>query len=191
MQTDDLGGGPPNTEGTVVTTPGGDNPPSNGDPLDAISDPDQLRAEAKKFRAIGKRHEQPPTPAPATPDKQPQAPQGNFLTVDQYHAAQTTAAKELVPPEVLENWDEAIKFAPQVEKATATAKDIALAMQRGHAASQVGKTAAAPGNPAADLATTAGMRGKPGSPAAAPAAAPELPGFKKAKNPDEWYPKKS
>lgn len=80
-----------------------------GDPLDAIEDPEVLRAEAKKLRAIANRVKKPE--AKKEEVKPVDETKGDYLTRSDYAKIATRDAKKMVPPEIAEVWDELLPIA--------------------------------------------------------------------------------
>ena len=70
------------------------------DPLDGIEDIDTLRAEAKKFRAIGKRHEKPKNEVTPKPTTITEPPKGDFVTRQDFARTATRKAKEVSSQEI-------------------------------------------------------------------------------------------
>lgn len=78
-----------------------------GDYLDAIEDKEMLRAEAKKFRAIGSRKSKtPPKEVEKPSDSQPVS--GEFLTRSDYAKIATREARKKVDADIAEVWDELV-----------------------------------------------------------------------------------
>lgn len=89
---------------------GGKDKDLSDDPLDAIQDP-EVRAEAKKHRAIGRRVDKGESPI-EEPKPKADAPKQEFLTKADFHRTnERKAVREAVAnPEVKANWDKIVPF---------------------------------------------------------------------------------
>lgn len=178
---------------------------SGGDPLDDIKD-EAARAEAKKFRAIARRHkdsdEAPaPTPAPKAPAP---ATSGEFLTKKDFYKSNekkairiATAERGVIGPdgeviataeEVKAHWNEIVPgFTSRRGKELPEdiLEDITDAVILWKGRQKKPKA----DNGARDLSTTAG--GGTGGPGIKSKDAPAQTGIKSAVQPTEWFPKKS
>lgn len=119
----------------------------SGDPLDDIRDP-VARAEAKKYRAIARRKDEPAPSAPPAPS-QPAAPAADKTV--------TFLAKQAVSDEVREHWDELLSIPLAGYDATDPAS-IAANMTARLAVFKAQPQK--PANPARDLAADTGTRGR-------------------------------
>ena len=179
------------------------------DPLDQITDPEALRAEAKKQRGIaarlakGPKEEEPAAPVVVTP-----APVASeFLTKKDFERSNqkkairiattpsdtddeaTQAAKE----EIEANWDQ-VRIHYSGRRGKDTPEDIVEDLLDAHAVwkRKNGSKAADPqGDATRALAPTAVTRPGGSSRAPAPASGDDSdPRFNKASQPDQWYKKK-
>lgn len=164
VQNPGQGGAGEAAEPTAPAAPTTPETPAKPDPLDEISDP-VAREEAKKHRAIARRHEkkgdEPETPA--TP-----APQ--YARQEDVALVVTNQAKALVSEEIREAWDELMKI-PLGGANPLDAESIAANMQQRFVLYKGSQTTP---NPAVDLSRNAGAQ--PGTPGKSPA--PAKPTFK-------------
>lgn len=160
-------------------------PTESGDPLDAISDPDELRKIAKSrgaayVRVKTERDELKTTLTPTSPDQKP-------VTVEHLRSIAMKDAKEQAPADIQANWDKLMDYIPPKHRSASTAKEIIKAMQTAQAAYLADNPQSTPDAGQA-LATDAGVVG--GSQTVKPSETPaEDPRFSKPKGPESWYSK--
>jgi len=80
------------------------------DPLDLITDPDELRDEVKKFRAIAKRRASKEVKVEEKPKEEKPATETNFVTKADLARVATREAKELVGEDIVAVYDELLKI---------------------------------------------------------------------------------
>lgn len=152
------------------------------DPLDAITDPDELRSKAKGYRAERNRLKDKGSEA--------QADTSQFVTKQDQLRNATKEAKDLVSEDIRTSWDKLVDYIPTKHRGAETPKEIAVAMKLAQAAylaeNPPQDTTAA--DTTAQLQKDAGNRGT--APKAEQAVAKEEPSWaKKPKDPSSWYKK--
>jgi len=158
----------------------------SGDPLDAISDPDELRKIAKSRgvaykRVKEERDELKTNLAPTDPLHKP-------VTKQDLLVQNTQEAKNRVSEDIRANWKVLQDYVPVKYHGATSPDDIAKAMTVAYT-TYLAENPAKAGDPGAALATDAGIKG--GSQTVAANAAPtEDPRFGKPKGPESWYQEK-
>jgi len=151
----------------------------SSDPIDEIYDIDELRGEAKKFRAIANRKAEP---------KEVKAPEvevkGEYITKADMAKIAIREAKEQAPSEVQELWDDLFNI-PLAGYDPLDAKSIVSNMQDRLA---IYKTRNPKGEEKPDTSVLTETKATPTGTAPAPKAEVKEPkNFKLPKKPDEWY----
>jgi len=163
---------------------------ANSDPLDAITD-EQVRADAKRDRAIAQRVAKREVEEKTEPTKEPEAEptSSKFVTKDDLNRMATIEAKKQVAPEIKEVWDELTKiqlggFDPM------DADSIVANMQQRYTLYRIdnpveGEDPAKVFETTNHVPTSGGEKKEPSK-----KAAPSLPGLKEPVSPVDWYPAK-
>jgi hypothetical protein len=168
---------------------------SGGDPLDVIQDP-VAREEAKKARAIYRRHKEGNTPGtpvqPQEPAVSQPASQGEYLTKKDFYKTNERQAirTATADPEVKANWDNIVQFYTP-RRGKETAEDIAEDIQDAITLFKARNPNAERDTSATELSATPVIKTGGGTPRQGTPTTPTPPNFKLPVQPDKWYtPKK-
>ena len=162
----------------LETTPG-------EDPLDLLGE-DELRAEAKKLRAINNRK---PKVEPVVKKEEPVKPvESEFVTKADLARLAVSEAKVLVSEEVKEHWDDLINI-PLSGYDNLDAKSIAANMTERLVIFNARNPKVEKKEDVSDLSTTKAT-GTGSGPSDKKDKPKDPPNYKPALQPDDWYPKK-
>jgi hypothetical protein len=180
-------------------------PEGDGDPLDKLLDkPEELLAEAKKFRSIKERLEKKPEIKPIVKDTSDYLKKSDFELANQKAAIKMATGKVDVSPktfgveteqlgkiqqDILENWDEVIKnYAPRRGKDTA--EDVLEDIKDAYVLFSIRRPNKEGKPDISELSQTKVIPGQ-ASPKEQKPPVKEPSSFKLPVQPSEWYPKKT
>ena len=158
-----------------------------GDPLDLLSDPEAIRAEAKKFRSIAQRKAKPVV------EKKTETPSviqtSDFVRKSDLERGATNKAKQLVGPEVAAEFDELVKI-PLGGYDPLDAESIASNLRERYAILKARKPTEEKNSGVNDLSSTKVMTGTgAGGNTTQKPDKKDPPNFSLPKSPKDWYQK--
>lgn len=162
-----------------------DNTPASHDPLDQITDTEQLRHEAKRFRGIANRKDKAPEPEPS--DDEPE-PTEEFMTKRDFYRVNEKKAIQNVTtenPEIKENW-EAIKGFYTSRRGKDTPEEIAEDLKDAYILWKA-RNPGTPADPTMDMSTISVTTPSGTTPAPKAGNTDNDPRFNTASAPEKWY----